>query len=172
MTGARVLVAGVGNVLLGDDGFGSEVARRLQAQSWPDGVRVMDYGIRGVDLAFDLMAGYDVAVLVDQIQSVLGLTERRAVALVGVGNLGHALAGYAGFTSRGFRFAALLDADRSRVGERINGLPVHHIDDLDTVVMRRDAVRALAAETAAAAPPVVAAPAPPDVAPDRTSAGE
>lgn len=84
------------------------------------------YGTRGV--------GYDVAVLVGQIQSVLGLTVRQAVALVGVGNLGHALAGYAGFTSRGFRFAALLDADPSRVGERINGLIVHHIDDVDTVV--------------------------------------
>jgi redox-sensing transcriptional repressor len=84
------------------------------------------YGTRGV--------GYDVAVLVGQIQSVLGLTERRAVALVGVGNLGHALAGYGGFASRGFRFAALLDADPSRVGERINGLFVHHIDDVDAVV--------------------------------------
>ncbi|HEY7222704.1 MAG TPA: redox-sensing transcriptional repressor Rex [Micromonosporaceae bacterium] len=84
------------------------------------------YGTRGV--------GYDVAVLVDQIESVLGLTERRAVALVGVGNLGHALAGYAGFTSRGFRFAALLDADPSRVGERINGLAVHHIDSIDALV--------------------------------------
>ena len=84
------------------------------------------YGTRGV--------GYDVAVLVDQIESVLGLTERRAVALIGVGNLGHALAGYAGFASRGFRFAALLDADQSRVGERIGGLVVHHIDNVDTVV--------------------------------------
>ena len=84
------------------------------------------YGTRGV--------GYDVAVLVGQIESVLGLTERRAVALVGVGNLGHALAGYGGFASRGFRIAALIDADASRVGERINGLMVHHIDNLDTVV--------------------------------------
>ena len=50
-------------------------------------------------------------VLVGQIESVLGLTQRRAVALVGVGNLGHALAGYGGFASRGFRIAALLDAD-------------------------------------------------------------
>ena len=84
------------------------------------------YGTRGV--------GYDVEVLVDQIESVLGLTQRRAVILVGVGNLGHALAGYGGFGSRGFRIAALLDADASRVGERINGLVVHHIDDLDKVV--------------------------------------
>jgi redox-sensing transcriptional repressor len=84
------------------------------------------YGTRGV--------GYDVVVLVDQIESVLGLTERRAVALIGVGNLGHALAGYAGFGSRGFRFAALLDADPTRVGERIGGLVVNHIDDVVTVV--------------------------------------
>jgi redox-sensing transcriptional repressor len=84
------------------------------------------YGTRGV--------GYEVAVLVDQIESVLGLTQRRAVALVGVGNLGHALAGYHGFASRGFRIAALLDADASRVGEPINGLLVRHIDDLDSIV--------------------------------------
>src|SRR5215510_9188261 len=84
------------------------------------------YGTRGV--------GYDVDVLVDQIESVLGLTQRRAVVLVGVGNLGHALAGYAGFGSRGFRIAALLDADPIRVGERINGLVVRHIDDLDRVM--------------------------------------
>ncbi len=61
------------------------------------------YGTRGV--------GYDVAVLVEQIEYILGLTQRRAVALVGVGNLGHALAGYGGFATRGFRIAALLDAD-------------------------------------------------------------
>ncbi|MEH1012009.1 redox-sensing transcriptional repressor Rex [Micromonospora sp. CPCC 206060] len=80
------------------------------------------YGTRGV--------GYDVALLVDQIEFVLGLTQRRGVALVGIGNLGHALAGYAGFASRGFRVAALFDADPARVGEEINGLIVRHIDEL------------------------------------------
>jgi redox-sensing transcriptional repressor len=84
------------------------------------------YGTRGV--------GYDVKLLVGQIESVLGLTQLRAVALVGVGNLGHALAGYAGFATRGFRIAALLDADPMRVGERINGLQVRHIDELASVV--------------------------------------
>ena len=84
------------------------------------------YGTRGV--------GYDVALLIDQIEYVLGLTQRRAVALVGVGNLGHALAGYAGFASRGFRIAALFDADPARVGEEINGLVVRHIDELPRVV--------------------------------------
>jgi NADH/NAD ratio-sensing transcriptional regulator Rex len=76
--------------------------------------------------------GYDVTLLIDQIEQVLGLTHRRAVALVGVGNLGHALAGYAGFGNRGFRIAALFDADLGRVGERINGLVVQHIEDLAT----------------------------------------
>jgi redox-sensing transcriptional repressor len=66
-----------------------------------------------------------------------GSTQRRAVALVGVGNLGHALAGYGGFASRGFRIAALLDADPARVGERINGLVVHHIDQLDMLVAEK-----------------------------------
>jgi redox-sensing transcriptional repressor len=84
------------------------------------------YGTRGV--------GYDIDVLVGQIELVLGLTQRRAVALVGVGNLGHALAGYGGFATRGFRIAALLDAEASRIGERINGLVVRHIDDLDRIV--------------------------------------
>jgi redox-sensing transcriptional repressor len=58
------------------------------------------------------------------------------VALVGVGNLGHALAGYAGFASRGFHIAALFDADLGRVGEVINGLVVRHIDDVAEVVQQ------------------------------------
>ena len=61
----RVLVAGVGNVFLGDDGFGVEVARRLAAEQVPDGVCVADYGIRAVHLAYDLLDGYDALVLVD-----------------------------------------------------------------------------------------------------------
>ena len=62
----RVLVAGIGNVFLGDDGFGVEVVRRLAAVSLPDGVDVADYGIRGVHLAYDLLDGrYDTVVLVD-----------------------------------------------------------------------------------------------------------
>jgi hydrogenase maturation protease len=60
-----VLVAGIGNIFLGDDAFGSEVARRLQLQSWPDGVRVVDFGIRGLDLAYALLDGHDLTILVD-----------------------------------------------------------------------------------------------------------
>lgn len=62
---ARVLVAGVGNLFLSDDGFGSETARRLSEQPLPDGVRVVDYGIRGMHLAYDLLDGYDALILLD-----------------------------------------------------------------------------------------------------------
>jgi hydrogenase maturation protease len=61
----RVLVAGVGNIFLGDDGFGVEVARRLAAEQLPDGVEVADFGIRGVHLAYQLLEGYDLTILVD-----------------------------------------------------------------------------------------------------------
>ena len=60
-----ILVAGIGNVFLGDDGFGSEVARRLARQSLPKQVKVVDYGIRGMHLAYDLLDGYDALVIVD-----------------------------------------------------------------------------------------------------------
>ena len=65
MVSGRVLVAGVGNVFLRDDGFGSEVARRLLGRPLPDDVRVVDYGIRGMHLAYDLLDGYDALVIVD-----------------------------------------------------------------------------------------------------------
>jgi hydrogenase maturation protease len=61
----RMLVAGVGNIFLGDDGFGVEVARKLASAQLPDWVQVTDYGIRGMHLAYDLASGYDCAILVD-----------------------------------------------------------------------------------------------------------
>src|SRR5262245_50532441 len=64
MTG-RMLIAGVGNIFLGDDGFGPEVARRLATTGLPGWVRVADYGISGMHLAYDLADGYDCAVLID-----------------------------------------------------------------------------------------------------------
>jgi redox-sensing transcriptional repressor len=84
------------------------------------------YGTRGV--------GYDVEFLIYQISRALGLTQHYSVVIIGIGNLGHALAGYGGFGTRGFRVAALLDADRARVGELIAGLNVQHVDDLEQVV--------------------------------------
>jgi hydrogenase maturation protease len=65
MTVPRVLVAGVGNIFFGDDAFGVEVVRRLAGRPWPDGVRVVDFGIRGLDLAYALLDGYDAVILVD-----------------------------------------------------------------------------------------------------------
>ena len=61
----RLLIAGIGNVFLGDDAFGVHVVRRLAERALPDSVCVRDYGIRGLDLAFALSAGYEGAVLVD-----------------------------------------------------------------------------------------------------------
>src|SRR3989442_11037668 len=84
------------------------------------------YGTRGV--------GYDVAYLIHQVRRELGLTQDWPVLIAGVGNLGHALANYRGFSERGFRVAALVDADRSKVGEAVGGIRVRHIDDLPAIV--------------------------------------
>ncbi|MFH0518010.1 hydrogenase maturation protease [Streptomyces sp. M41] len=63
--GARLLVAGVGNIFLADDAFGPEVVRALDRRPLPTQVRVRDFGIRGMDLAYELLAGYDTALLID-----------------------------------------------------------------------------------------------------------
>ena len=60
-----ILIAGIGNIFLGDDGFGVEVVRRLAARKLPAGVRVADFGIRGFDLAYALQDGYKTTILVD-----------------------------------------------------------------------------------------------------------
>ena len=65
MTHPRVLVAGVGNIFLGDDAFGVEVVRELARRPLPDGVRVVDFGIRGLDLTYALLDGYEAVILVD-----------------------------------------------------------------------------------------------------------
>jgi len=70
------------------------------------------YGTRGV--------GYDVEFLLYQIARALGLTQQWPVVIVGIGNLGHALAGYPGFASRGFKVVGLFDSDDNRVGEQIS----------------------------------------------------
>ena len=101
------------------------------------------YGIRGV--------GYDVSTLTEEIARTLGLTVHRSVALIGVGNLGQALAGYAGFATRGFRIAALVDIDPGRIGTTIRGLEVQGIADIDRVVTEREIAIAVLAIPAAAA---------------------
>ena len=101
------------------------------------------YGTRGV--------GYDVAYLIHQIRRELGLTQHWAIVIVGIGNLGHALANYAGFAERGFRVAALVDADEAKVGLRVGDLEISHIDALPELVDELDVAIGLIATPAAAA---------------------
>ena len=84
------------------------------------------YGTRGV--------GYDVGFLIFQVRRELGLTQEWPVAIAGAGNLGHALAGYAGFRARGFSLVAMFDSDPAKGGQRVHGTPVHRIADLPAVV--------------------------------------
>jgi redox-sensing transcriptional repressor len=84
------------------------------------------YGTRGV--------GYDVEYLLFQMNRELGLTKDWPVAIVGIGNLGQALANYGGFGDRGFPVAALVDADPGRVGQSVGALRIQHVDDLPSVV--------------------------------------
>ncbi|MDQ1689465.1 MAG: redox-sensing transcriptional repressor [Frankiaceae bacterium] len=101
------------------------------------------YGTRGV--------GYDVQQLVHLIARELGLTQDWPVLIVGIGNLGHALAGYGGFASRGFRVAGLVDADPARVGEEVGGVAVSHLDQLESIVRAEQVSIGVIATPAAAA---------------------
>ncbi len=83
------------------------------------------YGTRGV--------GYDVGFLIFQVRRELGLTQEWPVAIAGAGNLGQALAGYAGFRARGFSLVAMFDTDPAKVGQSIHGTPVHPIGALPAV---------------------------------------
>ena len=73
----QILVAGVGNAWLQDDGFGPVVVQRLEARELPSGVTVMDFGSGGLDLAYEIMRGYDALVLVDVVAA--GRRARHAV---------------------------------------------------------------------------------------------
>jgi redox-sensing transcriptional repressor len=101
------------------------------------------YGTRGV--------GYDVEYLVYQISRALGLTQHYRVVIVGVGNLGHALANYAGFATRGFQIAALVDADSRLVGHEVAGMPVSHLGDLEQLITEHGISIGVIATPAAAA---------------------
>ena len=88
------------------------------------------YGTRGV--------GYDVAYLIHQIRRELGLTQHWSILIVGIGNLGQALANYDGFTERGFRVAALVDADPAKVGQNVGGLEIQSVSALPRLVKAHD----------------------------------
>ena len=87
------------------------------------------YGTRGV--------GYDVQFLLFEIERKLGLTIESPVVIVGLGNLGQALANYGGFRERGFPIVALVDADPAKVGQKIGPLVVESMDNLATAVSER-----------------------------------
>ncbi len=101
------------------------------------------YGTRGV--------GYDVEYLLFQMNRELGLTHDWPVVIVGLGNLGQALANYGGFTERGFPVAALVDADPAKVGGSIGDHPIHHPDDLPGLVTERGIAIGVIATPASAA---------------------
>lgn len=88
------------------------------------------YGVRGV--------GYDVKLLLHQIGEALGLDVEAPVVIVGMGNLGQALARYGGFSNRGFPIVALVDASADKVGQTVEGLVVSHPDDLPALVTQLD----------------------------------
>ncbi len=87
------------------------------------------YGVRGV--------GYDAELLLAQIDGVLGLGTEAPVAIVGMGNLGQALAHYGGFQNKGFPVVALVDSSVDKVGEVIDGIAISHIDDLPELIAER-----------------------------------
>jgi redox-sensing transcriptional repressor len=101
------------------------------------------YGTRGV--------GYDVEYLRYQIAREIGVTQDWPVVIVGIGNLGHALANYSGFSSRGFRIVALLDADPARRGEDVGGLGVRDFDEMEALVEEHDVAIGVIATPAVAA---------------------
>jgi redox-sensing transcriptional repressor len=101
------------------------------------------YGTRGV--------GYDVAYLIHQVRRELGLTQHWPVVIAGIGNLGHALANYRGFTERGFEVVALVDNDPGKIGEMVGGIGVRHIDELDRIVARHEVAIGVIATPAPAA---------------------
>lgn len=116
-----------------DDGADTVSSERLAELAGVNAAKVRkdlswlgSYGTRGV--------GYDVDQLLLEISRELGLTRDWPVAIVGVGNLGAALANYGGFGDRGFPVAALLDADPAKVGLVVAGHEVRHIDELDRLV--------------------------------------
>jgi redox-sensing transcriptional repressor len=136
--------------LLGEEGTPTVSSEELAALAGVNSAKLRkdlshlgSYGVRGV--------GYEVAYLVYQISRELGLTQDWPVAVVGIGNLGHALANYGGFASRGFSVVALFDHDKSVVGEQVAGLTVQSIDELESVVHSAGVAIGVVATPAAAA---------------------
>lgn len=123
-----------------------ELARRFQlssSQIRKDLAQFGEFGIRGI--------GYDVGALARSLNSLLGLDRERRLVVVGMGNLGSALARYLGFNSGAFHVVAGVDKDPAKVGRKVGGLVVRHSDELAEVVRQSRAdigVLAVPAESA------------------------
>ncbi len=137
-------------VEIGDDDVDTVSSERLAALAGVNAAQVRkdlsylgSYGTRGV--------GYEVAFLLDRISRELGLTHDWPVVIVGLGNLGHALANYAGLSDRGFRVLALVDADPAKVGTVVGDLSVEAVEDLAELVRTRGITIGIIATPAAAA---------------------
>lgn len=129
-------------VTVSSEGLASETGVNA-AQVRKDLSYLGSYGTRG--------AGYDVEVLAARIAQELGVNRDWGVLIVGVGNLGRALANYGGFSSRGFRMVALVDADPVRAGEVIAGLTVQPLEHLEKVAAgEHPAIAVIATPTSAA----------------------
>lgn len=105
------------------------------------------FGIRGV--------GYNVEHLLHEVSRELGLTHDWPVLIAGLGNLGSALANYGGFRERGFPVRALVDADPAKVGRQVAGVPVRHVNELETIVAEGNIAIGIVATPASAAQDVV-----------------
>jgi redox-sensing transcriptional repressor len=133
-----------------NDGMPTISSERLAEMSGVNAAKVRkdlsylgSYGTRGV--------GYDVEYLLFQMSRELGLTHDWHVVIAGVGNLGHALANYAGFHERGFPVAALVDADPRVIGTEVNGITVRHIDELPAIAASHEIAIGVIATPATAA---------------------
>ncbi len=122
---------------LGDQGVSTVSSEELATAAGVNSAKLRkdlsylgSYGTRGV--------GYDVEVLVGQIEQSLGLTRKHSVAVVGIGNLGHALANYGGFPNRGFPVSALFDQDPDLIDVPVGGILVNHVDDIVRVCTERE----------------------------------
>jgi redox-sensing transcriptional repressor len=135
---------------LADRGIGTVSSEELAAAAGVNSAKLRkdlshlgSYGTRGV--------GYDVEYLVYQVSRELGLTQNWPVIIVGAGNLGHALANYGGFASRGFRVAAIFDSDPLTVGTRIASQVVRNADEIESVIAGEGVSIGVIATPAAAA---------------------
>ncbi len=126
---ALVTLADAGVSTVSSDALAG-AAGTTSAQLRKDLSHLGSWGRRGV--------GYDVEELTSRITQVLGVADRRSVVIVGTGHLGTALSGYSGFTSRGFRIAALVDADERLQGTTVHGMAVRPYSELGQIVVAED----------------------------------